>query len=149
MASGIYPNGVTKMLSQDIDFLNDTIKVALVTDAYTFDPDETAMTAVASAEPSVSGYAGGFSGAGRKTLASKTLTTDTTNNRTKIDAADPSAWTLASGATLKGAVVYWHDTNDAGSAPIVYIEFGSTVPTNGGTFTLPFDADGIAYLPSA
>lgn len=147
MASGVFNSGSTGIADGSIDYLNDTIKVMLVTDGYTFNADHDDIDAViAGEELTVSGYAGGFSGAGRKTLGSKTVTNDTTNDRTKFDAADPTAWTLATGEDVKAAIVYKHDTDDATSIPIFYQEFAAPIPTNGGTFTLSFHADGIDYI---
>lgn len=146
MASGVYNEGAYQLRNGgSVDFAADTIKVALVSSAYSFDKDHASMTTPAASEISVTGYASGFAGAGRKTLASKTTTKDTTNDRIVYDAADPSAWTLATGATVGGAVVYKHITDDATSVPLFFLDHAD-VPTNGGTFTLQFHADGMAYL---
>lgn len=146
MASLVYNAGAKGIADGSIDFATDTIKIALLTDAYTPDKDHASMTTPAASELSVTGYAGGFAGAGRKTLASKTITKDDTNDRVKFDAADPSTWSsLASGATIAYAIIYKHITDDATSVPLFLIDFTDT-PTNGGDFTLAFSASGIAYL---
>lgn len=148
MASLVYNEGAYQLRNGgSISWGSDTIKVMLIaTDTpYTPNKDETVLTTAAGSELSVSGYASGFAGAGRKTLASKTLTKDTTNDRVVYDADDPSAWTLGAGKTVAGAVIYKHDTNDATSIPIFYLDF-TDVGTTGGTFTLVFDATGIAYV---
>jgi len=145
MASFTYNAGSKALQDGTVDWASDTIKIMLVTDAHTPDQDHDHIDDIAGDEVSVSGYAGGFSGAGRKTLGSKTQTNDTTNDRTVYDAADPSAWTLAAGETVQAAVVYWHDTDDATSIPLFYLEFATPIATNGGSLTVPFDAAGIAY----
>lgn len=147
MASLVYNEGSYGIASRAIDWANDTIKVMLVDSTYVADKDHTVSTATsgpAAKEISVTGYTSGFGGTGRKTLASKTLTNDTTNDRTVFDAADPSAWTLSTGVTIGGAVVYKHLTSDALSTAIAFLDSADT-PTNGGTITLVFDTLGIFY----
>jgi hypothetical protein len=146
MASFTYNAGSYGIAHRDIDFLNDTIKIMLIgtASAYTPDKDHSSMTTPAASELSVTGYTSGFSSADRKTLGSKTITNDTTNDRTVFDAADPSSWTLSTGGTVAAAIIYKHLTNDAGSTPIWYLDF-TDVPTNGSTFTIVFDSNGIAY----
>ncbi|MBA2706316.1 MAG: hypothetical protein H0U59_00745 [Gemmatimonadaceae bacterium] len=150
MASGVFNIGATSIGDGAIDFLTGTIKVMLIgtATAYVFEPDN-ANLGVASgpsaSELSVTGYATGFASADRRTLASKTVASDLTNNRTTFDAADPAAWTLSTGGTVAAAVVYHHLTSDALSVPLFYLDF-TDVPTNGSTFTLAFAATGIGYL---
>lgn len=149
MADFTYNAGAHAINAGAKDFLTDVLKIMLVTAAYTADKDHTNVTAAAAAELTVSGYVGGFSGAGRKTLASKTVTKDNATDRDYFDAADPSAWTLAIGEEVAGAVIYFHDTDDATSVPLFYkdLRSGGTdpIPTNGGTFTVSYNAAGIAY----
>lgn len=145
MASFTYNAGSHKLQDRTVDFVGSAaVKIMLVTDAYTPDKGHATVTAVATAEVSVSGYVGGFNGAGRKALGSKTITNDTANDRTVYDAAAPSAWTLATGETVAGAVVIWENTDDDGSIPLFFLDHTDT-PTNGGTFTLAFHANGIGY----
>lgn len=146
MASFTYNKGSTDIANRTIDFAADTIKVMLIgtATAYTPDKDHSSMTTPALSELSVGGYTPGFASADRKTLGTKTITNDTTNDRTVFDAADPAAWTLATGGTVAAAIVYKHLTSDALSTPIFYLDFAD-VPTNGSTFTLVFDANGIGY----
>jgi hypothetical protein len=143
VASLTYNAGSYGIQHRDVDFLSDTIKIMLVDSTYTPDKDDAFSTASAK-EISVTGYTSGFAGSGRKTLAGKSITNDTTNDRTVFDADDPSAWTLSAGVTIGGAVVYKHLTNDAGSTPLWFIDCTDTA-TNGGTFTFAFAATGIAY----
>lgn len=140
MASANYNAGIKGIQDRSIDYASDTINIMILATAtpYTFDQDATTMTTAALSEMTVGGYA-------RKTLASKTITNDTINNRAVYDAADPSAWTLASGQTASGAIVFKATGSDATSVPISFLDFTDT-PTNGGTFTIQFDANGIAYI---
>lgn len=146
MASKLYDAGGKAIYDRTIDIAADTLKVMLVTTGYTFVQTETAMTTAAASELSVTGYTSGFASASRRTLASKTMTNDTTNHRTVVDAADPATWTaLAAGATISAAIVYKHLTSDAASTPIAYLDFTDTA-TNGSDFTITYDANGIWYI---
>lgn len=145
MASGVYNEGAYQ-LADGLDFETDAnVKIMLLKSTYTFDKDHASVTPLATYEADASGYVGGFNGAGRKALASKTKTKDTANDRIVFDAADPSAWTLAAGNTIGGAAIIREQTNDAGSTPLFFVDFTDTA-TNGGTFTVQFDSLGIAYL---
>lgn len=145
MASLTYNDGSLKLQNGTVVWASDTIEVVLVKSTYTANKDDVNGTPAASEITGVSGYTGGFGGAGRKVLASKTLTNDTANDRTVYDAADPSAWTLGTGDTVGGAVIQKKGSaNDTTAIPLFFLDF-TDVPTNGSTFTLVFDANGIAY----
>jgi hypothetical protein len=146
MASGVYNEGSESLQDGTIDYLTDAnVKIMLLLSSYSFDKDHATVTTLAASEITVSGYTGGFGGAGRKALGSKTVAKNDTTDRVVFDAADPSAWTLAAGETVGGAAIIRENTNDAGSTPLFFLDFTDT-PTNGGTFTVQFDAAGIAYL---
>jgi hypothetical protein len=146
MASGVYNEGAESLGDGTIDFLTDgAIKIMLLLSSYTFDKDHAAVTTLAASEVTVGGYVGGFAGAGRKALGSKTVAKNDSTDRVVFDAADPTAWTLATGETVGGAAIIRENTNDAGSTPLFFLDFTDT-PTNGGTFTVSFDALGMAYL---
>lgn len=149
MATAGYTTGIKELLDGTISFASDTIKLMLIANdkTYTYDADHTYVDMGGENDPvdcelDVTGYAPGFAGAGRATLASKTITVDNANNRVVIDAADPAAWTLASGKTVVAAIIYKHVTSDEASRLIAYVDFADTA-TNGGTFTLQFNAAGI------
>jgi hypothetical protein len=146
MASLVYNEGAMQLESGgSVAWASDTIEVVLVKSTYTANKDDT-NTVLATAEISgVSGYTGGFGGAGRKVLASKTKTKDTTLDRIVYDAADPSAWTLGVGDTVGGAIIQKKGSADDTTAVMLFFLDFSDVPTNGSTFTLVFDANGIAY----
>ena len=145
MSSLTYNAGAYGIQHRDIDYLSDTIEVILVKSTYTPDKDDTNSVYAAAEISGVSGYTGGFGGAGRKVLASKTMTNDTTNDRTVYDAADPSSWTLGTGDTVGGAIIGKKGSaSDATATPIFFLDFTDT-PTNGSAFTLSFDALGIGY----
>lgn len=118
-----------------VDVIADTIKVMLVTSGYTFNPDDRFVSSAAASEISVTGYTGGFGGSGRKTLASRTLSADDTNNWAAFDAADVTWTALGSGATIAAAIVFKELTSDALSPMIAYFDIADT-PTNGGDITI-------------
>lgn len=121
----------------------DTLKITLHT-SYTPDIDTHQVWADVSATEygSGSGYT-----AGGKTLSSVTVTQDDTNNRMVIDAADVtwSALGALSPATPSHAII-WNDTPTSPADPLIaYIELGSTA-TNGGDYTIQWNAAGVATL---
>lgn len=145
MASAWYNKGKAQVMNGGIDLLTDTIKVMLVTSSYTFNPDHNFISDVVANEISVTGYTGGFGGAGRKTLASKTVTEDDTNDRSVFDAADVSWTALGAGATIGGAILVKEVTNDGASPAIAFLD-PTDLPTNGSDVNLVFDATGILWM---
>ncbi len=101
---------------------------------------------ISAAECNVTGYVGGFGGAGRKALASKTVTEDDTNHRGVFDAADPTQYTLGAGNTLRHAVIVEEKTSDADSPVIMFNDMGADKVTNGGTMDFQFSSNGIGYI---
>lgn len=146
MASFTYNEGANQLETNgSVSWSADTIELVLVKSTYAANKDDT-NTVLAAAEISgVSGYIGGFGGAGRKVLGTKTKTKDTANDRIVYDAADPSAWTLGTGDTIGGVVVQKKGSADDTTAVLLFFLDFTDVPTNGGTFTLTFDANGIGY----
>lgn len=146
MASMTFDEGAMQLESGgSVNFASDTIEVILTKATYSPTLADT-NTVLAAAEISgVSGYAGGYGGAGRKVLASKTKTKDGTLHRIVYDAADPSAWTLGVGDTVGGAIIGKKGSaNDTTAVLLFFLDF-TDIPTNGSTFTLVFHADGMAY----
>lgn len=115
-----------------------TLRVALVT-GYTPDIDtHTVWTDVSANEESGTGYS-----AGGATLTSQDVTQDNTNNRGVFDAADVT-WTGLDVGTPSHAVLY-DDTPTSPADPLIaYWEV--TTPTNGGDYTLQWNASGIILL---
>lgn len=112
-------------------FGSDTIKARLVASSVTPTKDDTSMT--------------GYTAIGSdQTLGSKTITNDTTNDRTVYDAADPTWSAVASGSTVGWIVVYKFVSNDAGSMPLFVVDVTDT-PTNGSDIVWTISASGIGY----
>jgi hypothetical protein len=120
------------------DWNTDTIKCAVVTSAYTPNQDtDDFWNDVSANEASASGYT-----AGGATLASCTVTYDTTNNRVVLDAADVT-WTSA--VTGRYLVVY-KDTGTASTSPLLGYYDNTTDFGGGSTLTVTWDSTGVLRI---
>ncbi len=146
MASKAYGKGALKLADRTVDYVNDTIKIMLLASSYTFDPDHDFVSDVT--ETGCTGYTGGFNGASRKTLGSKTILEDTANDRIEYDAADPTAWTALSNGTIGGAAIIKEITNDGASILLFFLDPADLV-TNGGDVSIAFSAEGLGQISYA
>jgi hypothetical protein len=132
-----------------IDLLTDTIKIMLVGSTYTANADQDYVNPSSyQTELGGTGYAGGYGGSGRKTLASKVITEDDTNDRAEFVAA-PVTWTSINAGTAAGALIIRERaaTGDTMSELIGYVDSGGfPVTTNGGDFTITWSVEGILQL---
>ena len=150
-ASWVYNTAAGDMWQDVIDLLNDTIKMGLSTSTHVPNRDDDFLdiagtTDFTAGELTGTGYTAGFGGAGRKTLASKTITVDKTNDRAEFDCADVT-WTAINAGTAAQATVLKEITNDAASKTISNIDTGGfPVVTNGGDLTLAVNAEGLIQL---
>lgn len=124
-----------------------TWKIALFKDTLTPTPEFDFMDDLVSAsnECDGTGYQAGFAGTGRKTLGTKTVTQDDTNDWAKLDAADPAAWTGFDAGTVAWWVIYRHRTSDADSEFAMAIDVADRTPA-GADYTAQFSSDGIAVI---
>lgn len=138
--TGVYPTGWLQILNRTINLAGGTIKAALAGTGYTFSAAHVDMADVTELATGT-GYAGGFSGAGRKTLGSKTITNDTANNRIEFGFANP-VWTAIDAGTIGGVLIYANGTADSDS---ILIAFDNTTDraTNGGDMTYTVNAEGL------
>jgi hypothetical protein len=144
MASLVYNNFKYRQLGDTsvtpINLKTDTIKLALLSSAYT--PEQDAhdfFDDVSANEVSASGT---YSAGG----ATLTVTTsqDNTDNEGVFDATDVS-FTSAT-ITARYAVIY-KSTGVASTSPLIcLIDFGSNKSSTDGTFTITFAAEGIVNL---
>ncbi len=146
MATFVYNRGATDIADGSIDLLTDVLKIMLVTSSYVADRDddfiEEGVDDANEHEISVSGYVGGFGGAGRKTLGTKTVTEDDANDRVEFDVADITWTALGVGATIAAAIIVKEVTNDLASILVAYLDLADT-PTNGSDVVLNINADGV------
>jgi hypothetical protein len=143
MASKLYGNFLLKALNKEVDFDSDTIKVALLTSAYTPNQDtHDYFNDVSANEVTGTGYTqGGI------TLSSKTATYDSGTNVIVLDAADVT-WS-SSTITARYAVVYDSTGTASTSALIGYVDFGSDQSSTNGNFTITWDSTGIVRITVA
>lgn len=139
MADVIYNGFKGSLLNVDIDLLVDTIKVALVTSAYTPNQDTHLDFADVTNEVTGTGYT-----AGGATLGTKAVTVDTTDNEGVFDAADVT-W-ASSTITARGAVLYMSTGTAGTSLLICYLDFGTDQTSTAGDFTIAWNAEGIINL---
>ena len=122
MANTFYPKGAEKMLTAAINYSSDTIKVGIVSDAYTYSTAHEFLS-----------DAGTLVGTAQ-TLGSKSITGGV------FDAADPAFGAIAPGSTAK-ALIMWKDTGNPATSPLlVYLDqlTGFPFATNGGAVTVPW-----------
>jgi hypothetical protein len=127
-----------RVMKKEIDLVNDTIKVILVTGwTATVDGNLTYATFSGVTEESGTGY-----NVGGETLGSKTVTQDDTNNRAAFDGGDIT-WTGLNIGTPGHAVMY--DDSHASDICVAYWELGTTA-TNGSDYKLSWHSNGIVLL---
>lgn len=119
-----------------IDWVNDTIKVALLTSSYTPNQDTHQFFSDLTNEVVGTGYS-----AGGVTLGTKTKTYTGATNVTAFFAA-AAVW-AGSTITARYAAVY-KSTGTAGTSALIgYVDFGADVSSTGAAFTITWDAAGI------
>lgn len=139
MSDVIYNSFKGKIMDGSIDLDTDTVKVALVTSTYTPNQDTHDFFDDVTNEVTGTGYT-----AGGATLASKTVTVDTTDNEGVFDAADVT-WSTST-ITARGAVIYKSTGTASTSALICYLDFTTDQSSSAGDFTVAWNAEGIINL---
>lgn len=131
--------GATLILNSGINLLTDTIKVALLSGAYTPSKTDKFMSAATAAELSGTGYVAGFGGSGRQALASKTVTQDDTNNLAVFTGATVT-WTAINAGTVSYVALLKEITSDAASPLLAVIAISPAFTTNGADYSVAWDA---------
>lgn len=144
MPSKLYGQFLSQALNKEIDWDTDTIKVALLSNAYTPDQDaHNYFDDVVANEVSGTGYT-----AGGNTLANKTNTYNSSTNVIVLD-ADDTTWS-SSTITARYAVVYDASPATNATRPLIgYVDFGSDQSSSNGNFTITWDATGIVRITVA
>ena len=145
--AGIYNRAKKQWLAGELDLDGQTIKAMLVGSGYTYNPDHNLVSQVVANEVSGTGYAGGFAGAGRKTLSSVVVAQDDTNDRGYMDAADLT-WTGINVGQVGGLILYRSVTADSDSPLIAFIDTGAAFPitTNGGDLVFQWSSSPVGIL---
>lgn len=136
-----YGNFIKATLSKEIDWLNDTIKVMLLSEEYT--PDQDAhdyKDDVADYEITGVNYT-----AGGVTLQNKTYNYNAQTNTATLDADDP-VWS-ASTISARYAVVYDDTPETDETKPLIgYIDFGQVESSSNGNFVIAWNSSGIINM---
>ena len=140
MASLLYNSFKKKIMDGSIDLDTDTIKIALVSSAYT--PDKDAHDFWDDVVANEVANSGTYT-AGGATLT-PTVSQDNTDDEGVFDATDVS-WTSAT-ITARYAVIYKSTGVNSTSPLIAVIDFGTNQISTGGTFAITFAAEGIINL---
>lgn len=139
VTSKMYGQFLRKALNKEVDWDSDTIKVMLCT-ALTIDQDGDVYLADVTKTEVASGN--GYT-TGGATLANKTITYAGGTNVIKLD-ADDAAWANST-ITARYAVIY--DDAPATNKPVLgYVDFGENKSSSTGTFTVAWNASGIATI---
>lgn len=138
MATKLYGSLPAKTFNKEIDLDTDTIKVMLLTSAYTPNQDtHDYLDDVVGNEVTGTGYT-----AGGAVLSSKTVTYDAGTNTFKFDAADVT-W-ASSSITARYAVVYDDSGASNATKPLIgYFDFVTDRASSNGDFVVRWGADGI------
>jgi len=146
-----------ELMEAQFDFLNDTLKVALVSDntAYSFSPDTDSFVGdVLDGGTTAEEFQG--TGYSRQTLSNVTVTQDDTDDEGVADADDVTFKGL-DGDTIQAVLVYKQvggDDSTPGDDPIVAVYDDNTagsladlpLTTNGGDVTLALSSEGIVNI---
>lgn len=124
-----------QLMKKTIDFVNDTFKVALYSVALA-SPDGADVAYSATNEIAPANYV-----AGGATIGNKAVTQDDTNNLGKFD-GDDVTWSSLGSATIAEARLY----DDTTAIKWIAILWELATNSNGGDYTLTFNADGILTL---
>lgn len=147
MAATLYLEAKSKFGKAGINWLTDTIKIALVGTGYVLDPvNHRNWSDVSASQVVGTGYT-----AGGVALSSKTVGEDTANKEAEYKAANVTftALDVTTPADKKVAgVVIYKDTGTATTSTLIAFLDGADYPkiTNGGDFTVQFAAEGAFKL---
>lgn len=145
MADLIYTAAKEALLAGDLSFDGDTLKVVLVNTSYTADPDHTFESDILASELSGTGYADGWGGAGRKTVAGAAVVADAVNNRAAVT-GDDVVWAALDAGTIGGAVLVREGaSDDTDTLAIAFYDLADTL-TVGTETTIAWNSEGLVRL---
>lgn len=135
-----YGNTMLKALSKEIDWKNDTVKLALMKNTYAPSIDEDIyFSDVKEHEITGLGYTEGGAEVTNKTLEYKPETD------TVVLGANNVSWANST-ISANYAVLYDATGTDTTSALIGYIDFGEIKTSSNGTFQITWDEQGIMHV---
>lgn len=141
MASHMFNIAKQKIMTGDIDFNLDDIRIALLSTNTTADTENDGVSFVSGITTLDE-----FDGANyvRKALTTEAVNLDDPNDRAEFDADDVTFTALGAGTrAIDGILLYKHVTNDADSIPIAWLEYTADKTPDGSDFVVAWDAQGI------
>ena len=154
MASFWYQAGMGQAFGGAIDWVNDDIRIIWAMSNTTADTENSSRFVSDFStldEFDGSGYPSTF--ATRLALDNQTLTVDDPNRQVELDADNETVSTVGAGTrNVVGVVVYQHNTSDADSELLGYLDLsaatgnGEEFNGNGGDITLAWDAEGLLKI---
>jgi hypothetical protein len=140
MASAIYNSFKKDIMDGTLDLDTNTLYALLCTSTYTPNIDTHTRRSDITNEVSTTNYT-----AGGTEITGKSLTNDTTNDRTYLDGNDVS-WASVT-LTSRYCVVYRSSGSGSASDQLIcYFDFGSDQTATSGTFTVQWSSAGILRL---
>lgn len=145
MPATVYLKAMTNLFNGEIDLTDNTIKVALLTNAYTPDQDtHEFFDDVNANEISVTGYT-----AGGATLSNKNIAEDTANNRSTFDNTANVTWTFTGTGTVRYVIIY-KDTGTPSTSPLLYYDdLGSDTSRTDENFVYEPNASGMLRMTAS
>lgn len=138
VSANLYGNFLKCALNKEIDWDTDVIKLMLCT-ALTIDQDgDIYLADVVRTEASGTGYV-----AGGQALTNKSIVYTGATNVIKLD-ADDVIWTNSTIPNVTHALLY--DDTTANKPVIGYVDFDGSFSSANGSFTVSWDASGIATI---
>lgn len=136
------PLGLLEVLKAPYDLEAVTLKMALVTDAYTpaFDTHDFWNDISASEVANGNGYT-----TGGVTLTSVALSYDAASDQIRLDFADPS-WTFTASVTWRYAAIYIDTAGASSTDPVVALLTWDSNQSVSTAYTLTIDAAGLLYI---
>jgi hypothetical protein len=131
----------------DVTWASDTIKLALVTSAYT--PNQGTDEFFSDANTHEIAGSGGYTSGGF-TLTGASLTYDSSTRESRFDADDFSVSALTPSAAFRYGVVYDATPGSAGTDILLaYINFGADQDPTGLPFAIQWAATGVFYIQAS
>lgn len=139
MASNIKNISKGRLLSADQDLNSDDMRILLGMTNTTLDTDKDTDNLGSYTIDRMDGanYAD-------VALANEAVNVDDANDRAEFDSDDPTTWTALGNGTrqMQGYEIFEFITNDAGSFPLFWNDFTSTINPGGSNFTITVNAEG-------
>lgn len=157
MANRMYNEALTQLLNQSLDLVNDTIRVMLVDNTYTFDPDDDFVDEGGGSDPqdaeiSGTGYVAGHGNSGRQAVATISIVKDDANDRAEVQVSSNNTWSSLDAGTVAAAIIIREGgSDDTDALLIAYIDTSNPdfpVVTVGADFTIQWNAEGLIQLPA-